>query len=173
MKIISEILGNATGKDSSSKEVDFFDLEWFETTQKILRKTTKNGEEVAVRILKENFRIRHNDIFFEDANKLIIANVLPADAVILQPKTMLEMGTICYEIGNQHIPIFIEDNEIIIPYEDPIYNLLNRSGYNPIKGKRIFENMLKATPDNVLTNDTLIDMDSLFSKVLPNKNNKL
>lgn len=170
MKIISEILGNAKGKDLSSKKVVYFDLEWFETTRKVLRKTTKDGQEIAVRILKENFRIKHNDIFFEDANELIIANVLPADAVIVQPKTMMEMGTICYEIGNQHIPIFIENDEIIIPYEDPIFNLLNKSGYNPMKGKRIFENMLKATQDHALTNDTMIDMDSLFSKVLPNKN---
>lgn len=170
MRIISEILYSAKDKDLSSKEVDYFDIEWFETTRKVLRKVTSSGEEVAMRILKENFRVKHHDVFFEDDNKVIIANVLPADAVIVQPKTMLEMGTICYEIGNQHIPIFIENEEIIIPYEDPIYNVLNRSGYNPIKGKRIFENMLKATPEHTVTNDTLIDMDSLFRKVLPNKN---
>lgn len=169
MKIVSEILGNIKGKDLPSKVIDYFDLEWFETTRKVLRKTTRNGEEIAVRILKENFRIKHCDIFFEDDTKLIVANVLPADAVIVQPKTMLEMGTICYEIGNQHIPIFIENDEIITPYEDPIFNVLNKSGYNPIKGKRVFENMLKATPDHTLTNDTLIDMDSLFKKVLSNK----
>ena len=170
MKIISEILYNAKDSDLSSKEVDYFDIEWFETTRKVLRKLTRNGEEVAMRILKENFRVKHYDVFFENDERVIIANVLPADAVIVQPNTMLEMGTICYEIGNQHIPIFIENNEIIIPYEDPIYNVLNKSGYNPIKGKRIFENMLKATPEHTLTNDTLIDMDSLFSKILPNKN---
>ena len=38
MKIISEILGNLKSRDFVSKEVDFFDLEWFETTKKILRK---------------------------------------------------------------------------------------------------------------------------------------
>ncbi|QFZ55307.1 urease accessory protein UreE [Oceanihabitans sp. IOP_32] len=170
MRIISEIIGNAKGKDLSDKKVVHFDLEWFETTRKVLRKTGSDGQEIALRILKENFRIKHNDIFFEDDNEIIVANVLPADAVVLQPQTMLEMGTVCYEIGNQHIPIFIEDNEVIIPYEDPIFNLLNKSGYKPIKGKRIFENMLKATPEHTLTNDTLIDMDSLFSKVLSNKN---
>ncbi|MFD1615304.1 urease accessory protein UreE [Gelatiniphilus marinus] len=170
MKIISEILYNAKDKDLSTKKVDYFDIEWFETTRKVLRKVTNNGEEVALRILKENFRIKHFDVFYEDDHQIILANVLPADAVIVQPQTMMEMGTVCYEIGNQHIPIFIENDEIIIPYEDPIYNVLNKSGYNPIKGKRIFENMLKATPEHTVTNDTLIDMDSLFSKILPNKN---
>ncbi|MBJ7882006.1 urease accessory protein UreE [Gelidibacter salicanalis] len=167
MKIISEILGNLKSRKSISKEIDFFDLEWFETTRKILRKETRNGEEVAIRILKEKFRIKHLDIFFEDDTKVIVANVLPADAVVVQPVNMREMGTICYEIGNQHIPIFIENNEIIIPFENPIYNLLKRAGYSPLKEKRIFENMLKAAPVHSINNNTKIDMDSLFSKVLP------
>ena len=169
MKIISEILGNLKSRDFVSKEVDFFDLEWFETTKKILRKDTRNGDDVAVRILKEKFRIKHLDIFFEDDSKVIVANVLPADAAVVKPATMREMGTICYEIGNQHIPIFIENDEIIIPFEDPIYNLLQKSGYSPLKEKRIFENMLKAAPLHTVENTVKIDMDSFFIKVLPNK----
>ncbi len=70
MKIISEILGNLKSRDFVSKEVDFFDLEWFETTKKILRKNTRNGDDVAVRILKEKFRIKHLDIFFEGTTVL-------------------------------------------------------------------------------------------------------
>ncbi len=170
MKIISKIIGNLKNSDFSSKEIDFFDIEWYETTRKVLRKETRNGEEIALRILKEKFRIKHLDILFEDDTSMIVASVLPAEAVIVQPDSMREMGTICYEIGNQHIPIFIEKNEIIIPFEDPIYNLLNSAGYRPLKGKRIFENMLKAVPDHSKTTDTCIDMDRLFSKVLADKN---
>lgn len=172
MKIVSEITNNAKHRDLSGKKIDYFDLEWYETTRKVLRKTTRGGEEMAFRILKENFRVKHLDILFEDDDTIILASIIPAPAVIVQPTTMLEMGTICYEIGNQHIPIFIEDNEVILPYEDPIFKLLDKSGYKPMKGKRVFENMLKATPDHVVDtggNHKAIDVDALFSKVLPQK----
>lgn len=168
MKIISEIQGNARNMDLSGKKVDYFELEWYETTRKVLRKVTKEKEEVALRMLKENFRVKHHDILYQEGDHILLASVLPAPAILVKPTTMLEMGTICYEIGNQHIPIFIENEEVILPYEDPIFKVLDKAGYNPIKGERIFENMLKATPDHSVSPQAAsIDMDALFSKVLP------
>lgn len=170
MIVVSEIIRNAKGEDLSSKDVDYFDIEWFESTRKLLRKISHKGEEVGMRILKENFRLKHYDVLWEDENKILLVNVLPADAVVVQPKTMREMGTICFEIGNQHIPIFIENDEVIIPYEDPIFNLLKNGGYQPFKGKRIFENMLKASSEHETpTKEHKINTDQLFSKVFPRK----
>ena len=170
MLVVSEVIRNAKGEDLSSKEVDFFDIEWFESTRKLLRKVSHKGEEVGLRILKENLRLKHHDVLWEDGNKILLVNVLPSDAVVVQPKTMREMGTICFEIGNQLIPIFIENDEIIIPYEDPIFNLLKKGGYEPFKAQRIFEDMLKASSDHeVPAKDHKIDTDQLFSKVFPSK----
>ena len=170
MLVVSEVIRNAKGEDLSSKEVDFFDIEWFESTRKLLRKVSHKGEEVGLRILKENLRLKHHDVLWEDGNKILLVNVLPSDAVVVQPKTMREMGTICVEIGNQHIPIFIENDEIIIPYEDPIFNLLKKGGYEPFKAQRIFEDMLKASSDHEApAKDHKIDTDQLFSKVFPSK----
>ena len=170
MLVVSEVIRNAKGEDLSSKEVDFFDIEWFESTRKLLRKVSHKGEEVGLRILKENLRLKHHDVLWEDGNKILLVNVLPSDAVVVQPKTMREMGTICFEIGNQHITIFIEKDEIIIPYEDPIFNLLKKGGYEPFKAQRIFEDMLKASSDHeVPAKDHKIDTDQLFSKVFPSK----
>ena len=170
MLVVSEVIRNAKGEDLSSKEVDFFDIEWFESTRKLLRKVSHKGEEVGLRILKENLRLKHHDVLCEDGNKILLVNVLPSDAVVVQPKTMREMGTICFEIGNQHIPIFIENDEIIIPYEDPIFNLLKKGGYEPFKAQRIFEDMLKASSDHEApAKDHKIDTDQLFSKVFPSK----
>ena len=166
MLVVSEVIRNAKGEDLSSKEVDFFDIEWFESTRKLLRKVSHKGEEVGLRILKENLRLKHHDVLWEDGNKILLVNVLPSDAVVVQPKTMREMGTICFEIGNQHIPIFIENDEIIIPYEDPIFNLLKKGGYEPFKAQRIFEDMLKASSDHeVPAKNHKIVTDQLFSKV--------
>ena len=168
MLVVSEVIRNAKGEDLSSKEVDFFDIEWFESTRKLLRKVSHKGEEVGLRILKENLRLKHHDVLWEDGNKILLVNILPSDAVVVQPKTMREIATICFEIGNQDIPIFIENDEIIIPYEDPIFNLLKKGGYEPFKAQRIFEDMLKASSDHEApAKDHKIDTDQLFSKVFP------
>ena len=153
MLVVSEVIRNAKGEDLSSKEVDFFDIEWFESTRKLLRKVSHKGEEVGLRILKENLRLKHHDVLWEDGNKILLVNVLPSDAVVVQPKTMREMGTICFEIGNQHIPIFMK-----------------KGGYEPFKAQRIFEDMLKASSDHEApAKDHKIDTDQLFSKVFPSK----
>ena len=155
MIVVSEVIRNAKGEDLSSKEVDFFDIEWFESTRKLLRKISQKGEEVGMRVLKENFRLKHHDVLWEDGNKILLVNILPSDAVVVQPKTMREMGTICFEIGNQHIPIF---------------NLLTKGGYSPFKGKRIFEDMLKASSEHEApVKEHKIDTAQLFSKVFPKK----
>lgn len=168
MIAVSGIIRNAKYEDLSEREVDFFDVEWFETTRKLLRKMTQKGQEVGMRILKENFRLKHHDVLWEEGNKILLANILPADAVIVHPKTMREMGTVCFEIGNQHIPIFIENDEVIIPYEDPIFHKLKRAGYEPFRGERVFEDMLKADSDHqVSVGRHSVNMDQLFSKVFP------
>lgn len=64
MIIVSDITRNAKNEDLSSKNVDFFDIEWFETTRKVLRRETQKNQEVALRILKENFRIKHYDVLW-------------------------------------------------------------------------------------------------------------
>ena len=71
MLVVSEVIRNAKGEDLSSKEVIFFDIEWFESTRKLLRKVSHKGEEVGLRILKENLRLKHHDVLWEDGNKNI------------------------------------------------------------------------------------------------------
>lgn len=170
MVVVSEVIRNGKGEDFSQKEVDYFDIEWFETTRKLLRKTTQKGKEVAVKVLRENFRLKHHDVLLEEGNKIILVNILPSDAVVVHPKTMREMGTVCFEVGNQHIPIFIEDDEVIIPYEDPIFHKLERAGYQPFKSQRVLEDMLKADSDHqAVAGDHNVNTEQLFSKVFPTK----
>ena len=65
MLVVSEVIRNAKGEDLSSKEVDFFDIEGVESTRKLLRKVSHKGEEVGLRILKENLRLKHHDVLWK------------------------------------------------------------------------------------------------------------
>ena len=143
--IINEILGNKSNMDLTDLEIDFLELEWFETSKRIQSKTTNSGEQISIKFLKEGQRLSQDDVLFKDSKKAIIINIRECEAIVVVPTSLLEMGTVCYEIGNKHAPMFIQDNQILIPFEEPIFKWLSTSGYNPIKEKRQLRNMLRST----------------------------
>lgn len=129
--IINETIGNISQYPTIEKQIDYLDLEWFECTKRIQRKKTRSGIEIAIKFLKEGQRLREGDILFEDEEKIIAVNVLETDAIVMNPHSMMEMGTICYEIGNKHIPLFIQNGKVLLPFEMPIFRWLDAAGFSP------------------------------------------
>lgn len=161
--IINETLGNISDKPVVGKSIDYLDLEWFESTKRIQRKKTREGEDVAIKFLREGQRLREGDILFEDDEKLIVINILETEAIVISPDSMLEMGTVCYEIGNKHIPLFIQENKVLLPFEMPMYRWLEVSGFKPEKQTVKLLNLLKS---NVEPHGHGSLGSSIFTKIL-------
>lgn len=143
--IIKEILGNKSNLDLTNLEIDFLELEWFETSKRIQSRTTDNGVQVSIKFLKEGQHLSQDDVLFKDDKKAIIINIIECEAIVVAPSSLLEMGTVCYEIGNKHAPMFIQDNQVLIPFEEPLFKWLSASGYHPTKENRQLKNMLRST----------------------------
>ncbi|SIQ46244.1 urease accessory protein [Chryseobacterium sp. RU37D] len=141
--IINQIIGNLS-EYPTQKPIDYLDLEWFETTKRIQRKKTRLGADIAIKFLKEGQRLREGDILFEDEMKIIAINVLETEAIVMSPKSLLEMGTVCYEIGNKHIPLFIQEDKVLLPFEMPMFRWLEASGFKPEKQFVKLLNLLKS-----------------------------
>ncbi|MBB6331167.1 urease accessory protein [Chryseobacterium sediminis] len=141
--IINQIIGNLT-ENPTEKIIDYLDLEWFEITKRIQRKKTRQGTDVAIKFLREGQRLREGDILFEDAEKIIAVNVLETEAIVMSPASLLEMGTVCYEIGNKHIPLFIQNDKVLLPFEMPMFRWLEASGFKPEKHSVKLLNLLKS-----------------------------
>lgn len=75
---------------------------------------------------------------------------------------MYEMAYICYEIGNKHMALFYEIDELIIPYEAPIFRMLQAWGLKPEIENRKLLNQLKTT----VSAHSHTESKSLFSKIL-------
>ncbi|MBD8490633.1 urease accessory protein UreE [Echinicola sp. CAU 1574] len=160
--ICKQVLGNLSSYPIDNKKVEELKLEWFEAPKRILRKTTDTGTEVAIKFLREGSRLLEGDILFEDETKLIVVSISPCDAIEITPRSMYEMGTICYEIGNKHLPLFIQDDKVLVPYEKPLERLLIATGYQVTKTHCKLLNMLKANVDHSHGKQG----GSLFSKIL-------
>lgn len=161
--ICKEVIGNVETNPIGNKAKDVLNLEWFETTKRIMRKKTEGGQEVVFKFLQEGTRLKEGDIVYEDANKVVVVNILPCDAIQVTPRSVYEMGTVCYEIGNKHLPLFIQGDHVLIPYEKPLENLLIVAGYDVTKTKCKLLNMLKA---GVEPHQHGKSGASLFSKIL-------
>ncbi|MEO6722439.1 MAG: urease accessory protein UreE [Ferruginibacter sp.] len=134
--LVKEKIGNINFFAISNRRLDYLLLEWYETNKRILHKTTVEGVDVSMKFMNGNPMLREGDIIYEDDFSIIVVEIKECDALIIRPKTMFEMASVCYEIGNKHIPLFYQDDELLIAFEQPLYKLLLASGFEVLTGKR-------------------------------------
>ena len=160
MIIAASILGNIQTVPLNNPVRDTLQLEWFETGKRVLRRFTTGGREIAIRFLKESPALQEGDILWMDDLTVISVTIAPADAIVLLPATMADMAAICYEIGNKHLPLFLDRDEVLIPFEEPLFRWLEARGYTPVKQQRVLSNMLRS---NVQPHN---HGSTLFSKIM-------
>lgn len=159
--LIQQKIGNLNSYTVNAKTIDWLALHWFETNKRIQRKTTNEGVEIALKFLQENPSLTQGDVLFEDETTIIALEVLPCECLVIAPKNMFEMASVCYEIGNKHLPLFYENDELLIPFEQPLYKLLTAQGYKVKQQPRKLLQPLKTTvAPHGSSNETL------FSKIM-------
>lgn len=159
--LLQKKIGNINSYTVDSKTIDWMNLEWHETRKRILRKQTNSGKDVSIKFLNENPDLTDGDILFEDDSSIIAISVLACDCIMIQPTNMFEIASVCYEIGNKHLPLFYEDECLLVPFDAPLMKLLSAQGYEVKEEKRKLLQPLKTTvsPHGDSNN-------SLFSKIM-------
>ncbi len=165
--IITQTLGNINSITIGNKVIDWLPLQWFETSKRILRKKTLSGKEIALKFLNESASLTQGDIVWQDEQTIIAIEVLSCDCLVIQPKNMFEMASVCYEIGNKHLPLFYENDELLVPFELPLQRLLTAQGYELRSEKRKLLQPLKTTVAPHGNNN-----ESLFSKIMKLSSNE-
>ena len=148
LPIMETIVGNlaelrAQGKIGAQK-IDYVPLQWFESERNILRKTSQAGREIAFRLLKEGQRLQHDDVVFISDELVIAIEIVPSEVIVLSPQTLPEMARACYEIGNKHSPLFLDGDEVLLPYDKPMFEWLQAAGFAPQQQTRRLSKALRA-----------------------------
>ena len=128
--LIQHKIGNINSYPIHDKSIDWLALEWFETNKRIQRKRTASGKEVSLKFMLENPSLTQGDVLFENETSIIAVEVLACCCIVVSPKNMFEMASVCYEIGNKHLPLFFENEEVLVPFEMPLSRLLTAQGYS-------------------------------------------
>jgi urease accessory protein len=135
--IIDKIAGNLMDNDVGGLECDEVYIEWYEAEKKVLHKISRDGIEIGIRIGGDN-PLQDGDILYRDKKKVIVLKISECRCIALKPKMMAEMGKACYEIGNRHAPLFIEGDELLTPFDEPLMTLLIKFGFSvEIKNARL------------------------------------
>src|SRR6266404_6062625 len=132
MIFIKEKSGNIYSAFNHERDIDILLIEWHEARKRILHKQTIRGQDVTIKFLSENPDFKDGDILWQDENTIIAVEIKPCECIVITPESMLQASSVCYEIGNRHLPLFYEGVELLIPYDVPLYNLLRVLGY-PIR----------------------------------------
>lgn len=158
---IQQKSGNLSTIDLNNRSIDLLPLEWFETNKRILRKQTRSGNDLALKFLDRNPALTQGDVLYEDETFIIAVDILHCDVLVIQPANLFEMASVCYEIGNKHLPLFYERDELLVPFEMPLFRLLSAQGYVIKQDKRKLLQPLKTTVSPHMQNN-----NSLFSKIM-------
>lgn len=161
--LIKDKIGNINSFKINGRVIDTIAIEWYEARSRIMHKRSQLGEQVVIKFLQSNPDLKEGDILWCDDNRIITVEIKPCKAIIIRPENILEAANIAFEIGNKHLPLFYEKDELLIPYDEPLYNLLKASGYIMKIEDRQLDKALKTSvsPHAHQGNGT-----SLFSKIL-------
>ncbi len=162
--LIQQKIGNLQDFNTNNRTIDWLNLEWFEVNKRILTKKTTNSTTLHLKFLGENPQYTEGDVLFENEETIIAVIILACDVIVLKPKNAYEIASLCYEIGNKHLPLFIEGDELLIPFELPLFNMLKAANYIVLKEQRKLTKQLKTTVlPHVGSNN---NSKSLFTRIL-------
>jgi urease accessory protein len=103
--------------------------------KKIQRVKTDHGNELGIR-LKDGKELMDGDILYQDGKNSIIISVIKDDVLVIQPRSILQMGEIAHQLGNRHLPAQFENNEMIVQYDYLVEKLLGELGVPFVREER-------------------------------------
>lgn len=82
----------------------------------IQRVTTDHGNEIGIR-LAQRTELKDGDILYMDDTNMIVIEVMPDDVLVIQPRSIREMGEIAHKLGNRHLPAQFEGDAMVVQYD--------------------------------------------------------
>jgi urease accessory protein len=124
--IIEKIWGNLAERDSG-KRVETVPFEWFEQNNRILKKVSSDGTEIGLKLSEPLY---DGAVLFEDESRIIALSLLPCELTKVGVSSMREMGRLCFELGNRHLPLSVADSWVSTPYDSPTFEYLRKLGFH-------------------------------------------
>lgn len=106
--ILTHVCGTLSDAAYAGKAVDPLQLDYADAQKHLLRRTTRGGRDIALRLLPEaQLRGLHDgDVLLEDGDTVVAVEILPVLSLLARPEGNAAIARFCYEVGNRHAPLY-------------------------------------------------------------------
>ena len=127
--IATTITGNIISHPISDGKLNVpIAFEWFETDKKRMSKVAEDGTEFGIMVGRT---IKDGDVLAETDDKRYFARIKSAQLIEIPVSSMKEMGRLCFELGNRHLSLKVENDRVLVPYDHPTMEYTRKIGYDP------------------------------------------
>ncbi|MBZ5750452.1 urease accessory protein UreE [Metabacillus rhizolycopersici] len=133
--IIEKIVGNVNEFEKAPHHIERVYLRSDDLVKKIQRVKTDHGKELGIRLIDVK-ELMDGDILYQDEKNSIVISVIEDDVIVIQPKSILQMGKIAHQLGNRHLPAQFEKDEMIVQYDYLVEKLLEEQEVPFVREKR-------------------------------------
>ncbi|MBB4823449.1 urease accessory protein [Sporosarcina luteola] len=126
--IIESIVSNVDEmehEEIKKRHIEKVYLESSDLVKRIQRVKTDHGNELGIRLRNPRDLVAGDVLFMDDKN-MIVVDVMSDDLLVIQPRTIHEMGTIAHQLGNRHLPAQFEGDEMLVQYDYLVEELLQQ-----------------------------------------------
>lgn len=155
--------GSLSAVTQGQRELDWLSIEWFESNKRILHKRTQAGRELVIRMLNERPNLQQGDLLFMDDALLIAVAIKVADAIRYAMHELVETAAFCYEVGNKHLPLFADGNDLLIPFDAPAFAQLQAAGFKVERCEAVLQGAFRTS---VLPHGHQLKTRSLLDRIL-------
>ncbi len=118
---VNRVLGS-WDRGLGEKKIEWVDVD-IDQCQRTRWKALSTQGRVVLIDLPRYQQIADKDILYEDHERLIVARMKPQNVLVMRPRTVEEMGTLCYYIGNLHQPCWVKETRVFTPNESFLKDL--------------------------------------------------
>jgi urease accessory protein len=86
--------------------------------------------------------IADGDVLAETDDKRYFARIAAAQLIEIPVSSMKEMGRLCFELGNRHLSLKVEEDRVLVPYDHPTMEYTKKIGYEPHLSEGQFDGFL-------------------------------
>lgn len=164
--LIQKKIGHIKSFQTANRPIDLLPVEWYETNKRIMRRPTRQGRELALKFLQESPTLMDGDILYADEQVIIAVELLSCEALVIRTAVPQDIAAVCYEIGNRHLPLYLTDDELLVPFEEPLHRWLLANGYAVSKDQRKLLYPVRSTVAAHAHATTNASGSSLFNRIM-------
>lgn len=124
------IEGNLSDFKTGGREVDYVQLAQFDADKHVLQLPTQAGRVIGIR-KPAGTVLQDGDILYNDDRVIVAVRIRPRQMLQIRLENAAQAVRIGYELGTRHLPIYITQNIVKIPFDESTEQRLLKLGALP------------------------------------------